>query len=360
MTRKKMTLIFIATCLLFIVSFAYGYDANDFATEVVSYDDSGAGIYNISSSALGRPSIDTTYYGAERPLVTVIQADGTDQVVTIGATGHLTLKFNHRVADDKNNAFGIDFIVFGNAFEIRGDGTEWDYTDPNDFIIHGDVLGNFILNEDGIVSVSQDGITWYTYDSGPFADSFAPTLGRIYDPRNPVNVYPGWDNQWWGMATDPTIPLDPNLTAESFDGNSVAEMCLAYVNSAGGTGFDLKNLALEDYLALTIDANSGERWIQYIKIECADTFGIEKPEVDAVSDVGGCGDYKHPYPQGDINGDCRTDMFDVELIGKYWLVEISEANEPANSSDLYDDDVIDIKDWAILSGEWPDCTWDCN
>ena len=33
----------------------------------------------------------------------------------------------------------------------------------------------------------------------------------------------------------------------------------------------------------------------------------------------GCGDPLHPYPIGDLNGDCRGDMFDVAILCSHWL-----------------------------------------
>ncbi|MHC4076314.1 MAG: hypothetical protein ACYSRR_04045 [Planctomycetota bacterium] len=322
MYDKKTKIFILLVCLFFIAATnAYDYDPNDFVTEVVSYDSTGTSTYNYPEDALGRPAIDTDYLDVLRPVVPVYQVWGTatsDQVVTIGYGGHLIVKFNHKVADDKNNPHGIDFIIFGNAIELIG--ADWQYTDPNDVIINGDAFGNYILKEPGIVSVSQDGIDWYTFNDGPYADDFAPTIGRVYDTNDPQGEYVGeWTNLWWGQVTNPTLPIDPNLTAEDFEGKTVAYLCQAYGNSAGGTGFDLKNLASEDYQALRIDPATGRRWIQYVKIENMDTYNIEKPEVDAIADVAACGDYKHPYPPGDINQDCSVDFRDFAIMTANWL-----------------------------------------
>jgi hypothetical protein len=50
-----------------------------------------------------------------------------------------------------------------------------------------------------------------------------------------------------------------------------------------------------------------------------DTYNIEKPEVDAIADVAACGDYKHPYPPGDINQDCSVDFRDFAIMTANWL-----------------------------------------
>ena len=347
-------------CLCFgAVARAYDYGPNDLVTEVVSYDaGSGAGYYDYPDSALGRPTIDTDYYGALRPVVSVYPSWLPGDIVTVGVGGHLTLKFSHKVADDKNNPYGFDFIVFGNAMQAIDGVNPWTYGDPCDVKIKTSQSDS----EFGKVSVSQDGATWYTFENGPFADSFAPTLGREYDPANPNDSYEGWVNLWWGEVTNPTLPFDPNLEPNDFKGASVAQMCEAYGSSAGGTAFDLQNLAPEDYEALSIDPNTGRRWIQYVKIECTATDPEQGPlpEVDAISDVSCCGDYKHAFPVGDVSEDCTVDYEDLRLLSYYWLAEISDQNDPAKSADIYEDAIVNFRDFALIEANWLGCTWECE
>ena len=156
--------------------------------------------------------------------------------------------------------------------------------------------------------------------------------------------------------TNPTLPLDPNLEPNDFEGNTVAYVCQSYGESAGGTAFDLQWLAPEDYDTLEIDLQTGRKWIQYIKIE---QEGLEKPEIDAVSDVAACGDYKHPYPVGDLNTDCRMNYEDIMLFCSYWLTEISESNAPAAIADLYEDGIVNFYDWALMADSWLQCSWQC-
>lgn len=346
--RMKKRVIFLIVCF-WIAATARGYDfdANDFAREVVSYlAGEGASYYIFPQSALGRPSVDTDYYGAARPVVPVYPEWRAGQIVTIGVGGHLILKFNHKVSDDENNPYRIDFIVFGNAMAALGFENTWVYGDPSStFIRSGQVNCEY-----GKVSVSQDGIVWYSFEGGPWGDSFAPILGRVFDPNNPCDVYPGWDNFWWGEVTNPTLPMEPNIEPNDFFGSSVAEMCMAYGQSAGGTGFDLRWLA--DFELLSVDEN-GRRWIQYIKVECmsVDTEG-PLPEVDAVSDVGCCGDYKRPFIPGDINKDCRIDYEDLAIVAYYWMSEVNEQNCGGQSADIYKDGVIDFFDFAVLGESW--------
>ena len=320
MIYRILLLIILLLCICLNAS-AFERDPDDFAIDHNDPNVVGA-THNDPEVATGDPSVDTFYaYQTERPVVPLFPASYSHEVYTILYGGPLILEFNHHVADDENNPYGIDFIVFGNAWQMIGFPEEWYYGDPWLTTIRTDI----VFNEPGKVSVSQDRVTWYAYDwavdpNNPAADDFAPTLGRVFDEENPYDGYSdGWDNQWWGEQTDPTVPLDPNITASDFVGKSLAEVCQMYGNSAGGTGFDLRDLAPADYEALRIDPQTGRRWIQYVKIECTDSDNVNTPEIDAIADVSACGDYKHPYPQGDINHDCSVDLQDFSAMSNNWL-----------------------------------------
>lgn len=358
--RLKRKHIFVALILLGFAAAAgaYDYDANDFAVEVVSYIE-GAGVgfdvinfepYNQPETALGRPTLETTGDMDIGPntvmaVVPVYPAWRSFEVVTIGAGGELVLRFNHPVGDDENNLYGIDFIVFGNArWQIESGGSWGPESDPETVTV-----GGGFYTEHGIVSVSQDGEIWYTFSNGPYADDFAPTAGYQWDDVNDV----------WSEELDPTLPVDPNLTIAGFDGNSVAEIIDIYNGSAGGTGFDIEELDPNDYAALAVDANTGRKWIRYVKIE-NDPCSPGTPEIDAIADVSCCGDYKHLYPIGDLNTDCRVGYEDVALLCYYWLAEISDPNDPAVTADIYEDDIVNFHDWALAAVSWLECSWECE
>ena len=281
---------------------AYDYDANDFAIEVVDYVvGTGAEPFNKPDSAIGRRSLETggAKFPEMEPVVPVYQPWLVDQLVRIGGGGQLTARFSHPVANDKNNPCGIDFIIFGNAFMTIGGENEWDFGNPEDVTVNGEVAA-----EPGIVSVSQDGVSWYSFETvgGPRADTFASTAGYEWDDVNDV----------WGKELDPTRPMDPNLSASDQAGKTVAEVIEAYDGSAGGTGFDIGTLGLD--------------WIEYVRIEDdPDPDSSVTTEIDAIADVSCCGDYRHPFPVGDVNKDC----------------------------------IVDARDLALVAGSWLDCTWDC-
>ncbi len=278
------------------VTAVYGYDYNrsDFAwfvdvpgnynpgdpwsipQDIISGDD-----FNDPTTAADRPTIDTTgdndftrgtgSAANPVPVVAVYQPFRAFEVVAIGKGGHLIVQFDHDVKDEPLNPCGIDFIVFGNSNMIIDGINQWRNGDPNATSLLGPVA-----KESCTVSVSQDGVTWHAFVSGPFADDFAPTLGRVYDPGNPEPSLPG--NQWWGEPTDPTYPLDPSLRAPlgpvpeptTFSSWTVANLAKKYGYSAGGTGFDIGQLGLP--------------WIRYVRFDNPVTSG-RVPEIDAVADV---------------------------------------------------------------------------
>jgi hypothetical protein len=301
----KIYTVILATCVFIgAASGAYVYDPNDFAAEVIEYVQ-GTGIpkdlvtsqpFNNPNMALGRPTLMTTgdnWSGSpneQMPVVPVYPPFRSFELVAIGNGGHLTVKFNHRVVHDKNNPYGIDFIIYGNALLTIGRGQFWKNGNPELTTVGGSCSA-----KPGIVAVSQDGNNWYYFSDGPYADSFAPTASYEWDDVNNV----------WGDELDPTRPIDPNLTAASMNGKTVAEVINAYNGSAGGTGFDIGTLGLG--------------WIQYVRIENAPTSSVI-PDIDAIAGVSCCGDYKHPYPVGDLNQDCRVNFIDFAILAQNWLV----------------------------------------
>lgn len=312
--------------------------ASDYAAQVVEYVE-GSGVpddfisfdsYNDPNTALGRPTIDTTgdnnftsgtgSAANPVPVVPVYQPFRFFEIVSIGQGGHLTLKFDHPVTDNPLNPCGTDFVVFGNANQLINGSSYWRNGNPNLMTVRGGMS-----REPARVSVSQDGVNWYIYTSGPFADDFAPTLGRIYDPANYEPSLP--NNMWWGAPTDPTYPLDPWLTAASFTGWSVAQIAIKYGCSAGGTGFDL--------------AISGLPWIQYVRIDNPVGSGVV-PEVDAIADVAArvLPDY-----------DCDSDVDDDDLEFFENCATGPSLGPPlfgCERADLDQDDDVDQVDFAIL------------
>lgn len=301
--------------IILSVSFAFAawpWGNDDFAVEVVEYQpgdpakmprdyliyrlDNVSVWMNDPSAALGAPTAWTTgdYDIISElqvtPVVPVYPAMRYFELVAIAPGGHLILKFARPVRNDPNNPYGIDFIVFGNAFFTHStSGSYWNGNNPETIYISGNVT-----SEPATVSVSQDGQTWYEF-TNVFADSFAPTAGVEWDSVN----------QKWSYPLNPTKPLNPALTNTSFANKSVAQALTMYNGSAGGTGFDLA------WLSDPVD------WIQYVKISVPANKQYAA-EIDAVA-IASCGDRLHPNPAGDINKDCRVDLKDFAILAENWL-----------------------------------------
>ncbi|MHC4519114.1 MAG: dockerin type I domain-containing protein [Planctomycetota bacterium] len=355
----------------------YVYDPNDFATTWLAYeptdmiDDWLTGIpFNDPNAALGRPTVDTSGddwfipMDMNAPVVPVYPPLRAHELVYLGEGGTITLGFNHPVRDDEGNPHGIDLVVFGNPFQMIGGDEGWINKDPR--VVEAGPSGEM---EPGIVSVSQDGQTWYSFtndpnfmgdnpdfiklasgaESGSFSDGFAPTLGRVYDPCH-VDASLGDWNRWWSGPTNPTLPLDPSLSRASFEGMSVARIAETYGDSAGGVGYDLARLDLP------VDPNTGLKWFQYVRID--DAPGGGSASVDAVADVSCPGDYKHLKPVGDLNDDYRVDQDDVIIVEGFVGQTIGEPSDAA-AADLNADGSVDQDDLDIVTANLGACAWGC-
>jgi len=342
---KSISIIFI--CLSGTV-YSFDYDPNDFAVAVVDYQKGSGdmGGFDNPATSLGRPTLMTKGDGfflpptLELPVVPVYPPRQVEELVRIGQGGSITLKFSHPVRNDTNNPYGIDFIVFGNAMQAIGANESWLNDNPEETTVRG-----LVFAEPGIVSVSQDGLHWYTFDpnTGPYADDFAPAAAFQWDRQN---------NQWTHQL-DPTRPVDPGLSAADFEGKTVADMIDAYQGAAGGTGFDLEDVSLD--------------WILYVRIS-DNPSSAATTEIDDFADVRCCGDYKHPFPAGDLDQDCRVGMNDLTIVLSNWLPPDPGNNNPEiglNSNTKYPlgdadhDGTVNLNDIALLAENWLSCTWNC-
>ncbi len=242
---------------------AFGY--SDFAVELVDYSSSltGSFLYNDPYAVLGKPSTNFQNSGFSPATGRVklvepawnVGLDGEKLITTLNTDEYVTVKFDHRVEDDPLNPYGIDLIVFGNSFYV-GSGFVSDLSDMETYMLVGGAWFEGL-----VVSVSQDGETWYTYDSGPYCDTAFPTQAYLWDSEN---------GEWTDTESDFTKPVDPDLAETLLAGGmSAADAIALYNGSGGGTGFDL--------------AESDYDWIQYVRVE--GISGFSGGEVDAFADV---------------------------------------------------------------------------
>jgi len=296
-------------CLVMLAVIAPAMGVSDFASEVVSYSGSfGPSPYNDPCAVLGKPATVCKNLGGTEPNFRVklvepayyVDTNNRKVITTLNPGDFIVVKFDHKVVDYPGNLHGIDLIVFGNSCFV-GSGNISDSTNMNIYTLTND--GQFEPIE---VSVSQNGSTWYSFSGGPYADDLFPTQAYQWDRINA---------RWTDKEMDFTRPVDPNLDYSDFDYISAADAIDLYDGSGGGTGYDIRNLP--DYNNLAVDPNTGYRWIQYVKVTGpAESQG----EIDAVSDAAACGDPTHPYPEGDVNKDCRVDFADFAMLAGNWMV----------------------------------------
>ncbi|MFQ3548637.1 MAG: hypothetical protein SNJ70_02655 [Armatimonadota bacterium] len=273
----KRLVLFIA---ILILGITYGASCGDFADTIISYSNLGGIPYDDPNSVLGKPATIIKDFGFPPTppgnyFVSMVypaynrDINNNKVIVTIKQQGHITVKFNEPIYNHPDNWYGKDFIVFGNSF-FTANGYVYPNSNMEVLEINNGIDGYW---EEMTVSVSQDGVTWYDFTNGPYADDYCPTNPHSWD----------WINRNWGVELDFTKPVDPSLTKSSFGYQSVASAINLLKDSAGGTAFDI------DIFDLPLDPNNGLKWIQYIKVT-ADRIDDEEfyyeGEIDAFARVG--------------------------------------------------------------------------
>jgi len=238
----------LAAGLLALVAAASNAEASPFATQVISYTPGNpVGVANPApyqtdgSQAIGSPSRDTQF---NSQVGVFYPAFGAGELVIVGAGGQLTVAFDHPVENDPANPFGMDLLVFGNAF----------------YVINPQQLASGTFEEPGRVSVSQECTTWFDIPGSP-ADTVFPTLGYTN------TVYSGFGNSGGTIPTDFTRPVDRSFSGL---GKTEAQINAGYAGSGGGTGIDIGLVGLD--------------WIQYVRVWQPETDDWST-EIDGFADV---------------------------------------------------------------------------
>jgi hypothetical protein len=211
--------------------------------------------YSDPQTALGEPTRFTSPDPADSGgVVTPLNSPfRSNEIVSIGRGGELVLRFDELVTDDPLNRFGIDLLVFGNAFFVGS------FFNP-DFSFNHAGTASGVSDEGGTISVSSDGVNFI--DVAGAADGLFPT-NAYADIAEPFTATPG------AVPADFTRPVNP-----AFDptGKTFGQIVAGYAGSGGGLGIDL--------------ASTGLSSISYVRIiNPADATLI--PEIDAVADVAG-------------------------------------------------------------------------
>ncbi len=292
----------------------------DFATRVVDYTPAPGQSINDASfndplAAIGPPSGGGT-----------LAPNNSDLVSLGGFGGSIILAFDQRVIDDPRNRFGIDAIVFGNAFYVSGSGLRR-WADAGVLEISLDANGNgladdpwFVVAGPAIAGVPVDQQQTQFWDDDPVSP--APPSNpawypsEVFYPGRPASystetyrMPPGLEaltvdlpagtmlEAWRGLADFTPVSVlgdsdgdnisdDPGAAPEEFYTRPDNPLMVGVDHgSAGGDGFDIAwavepltgtpaKLPGFDFLRISTGGNI-----------VLGIFGEQSTEIDAASDV---------------------------------------------------------------------------
>jgi hypothetical protein len=187
--------------------------------------------------------------GAVTPLNAPFRAD---EIVSVGRGGELIVQFDKPVTDHAANPFGIDLLVFGNAF-FAGTFFNADFS----FNPAGTAAG--VAAEGGVIAVSGDGVNFVTVPNS-VADGLYPTNG-FADLTDPFAPAAG------AVPSNFTLPVNPGFDPV---GKTYAEILAGYNGSGGGFGVDLATTGLASISFVRITTPLDAQFI---------------PEIDGFADV---------------------------------------------------------------------------
>ena len=198
--------------------------ADPWADAIVSYDAGSDALpgYDQVATVLGPPERYTGELGGWPAAVTPFNpAWCSDEILSLGTGGHITVRFDEPLTDDPAHPFGVDLLVFTNSFFA-----DVQYPDG--------VVGGFFGESPFNVSLSADGSTFVPLP-GSYSSGLFPTLG--YLDAAPQDPSPGT------ILTDFTRPVDPTITLDDLMGQSYAELLARYNGSGGGIPSTLRPVA---------------------------------------------------------------------------------------------------------------------
>jgi hypothetical protein len=286
-----------------LASFATARAESPFATSVVSYTAGTGAVAGFTNPtvALGAPER-FTGEGIAPGCVTPFQpAFRPNEIVSLGVGGSLVVAFDHEVRDDARNPFGVDLLVFSNAFfsEMKA----------------GAGVAAGLVSEGGTISISADGTNW-TVVPNLAAESLFPTLG--YLDATPYANAPGL------VPSDFLRPVDPSIAMADLVGLPYEELVARYDGSGGGTGIDIGALGFAS--------------IRFVRFDGPLVSGFS-PEIDAVADVAAL------PPDADLDGDGGVGAADLATLLARWGTSDAAA-------DLDADGIVGAADLAAMLAAW--------
>ncbi|MBK8268680.1 MAG: PEP-CTERM sorting domain-containing protein [Planctomycetes bacterium] len=235
--------------------------ASPWAGNWVSYNPGSTPVFGYTNpaTALGLPERFTgenEFGGLYQSAVTMFNpVFGTDEAVSIGEGGHLTLALDTPATDDAGHLYGVDLILFGNSF----------FSDSNYPNGQQEATASLFSAGQGRIELSADGVNFIAVP-GWTADRLFPTQGYLDVDAN--STTPG------GVPADFLKPMNPSLTLADFNGLSYAQSLALYDGSGGGTPIDISLVGLSS--------------VTHVRISVDDDFNPNTSlaaEIDAVAAV---------------------------------------------------------------------------
>lgn len=371
----------LSASLALLCSFAVSWAAaqSPFAAAVIEYAPAPGQfvndpLFNNASAAVGRP-----YAGG-------FDDPGNSSLVTLGGFGgSLVLAFDHTVLDDAANPFGLDAIVYGNAFWVSGNpNRRW--AEPAVIEISRDVNGNGLADDAWFLipgsHLSAPGVPWATQT---WDDAWADAT---WPPADPDWLPPGAAGVWAtsGWLLPPAVfgtfvienPHGPAATTEGIYGYADCSPTLKLGDTNGDNLIDDPLATPEDFytrpdnpfrVGLTPGCGGGDAFdiawavdpatgapaqldgFDFLRLRTAvnlvvmsPPLGESSPEIDAVADV-------RPGRLGDTENDGDVDLEDWALLRGCW----NGPGQPIPSSpcrivDMEQDADADLADFAAFQG----------
>ena len=227
-----------------------------FASAVISFD-SGTGAlegYDNAQAALGQGPRDTGEFMGSVYYVTPFNSPySTDDVVSIGMVGHITLQLaNYALPLEQGPEIGVFTYQFFAQENWPNGGTH-------------ETATLFRPSQQSIVSVSEDSINWVTLNGG---------AAIAFDI--PANAY---QDTAGIIESDYGMPFTGVLS--DFDNKAtVQETIDVYNGSAGGTWFDISSTGLErvGYIRFSVDDTAAYSFELESLSVANDALGMPVPE----------------------------------------------------------------------------------
>ena len=243
--------------------------------------------FELPERALGAPSGGT------------LSMPNNSSVTSLGTAGsYIVLKFGTPVTDDPRNPFGLDCIVYGNAFYVGGNPLRR-FAEPGLIEISADANGNGLADDPWYIIPGSRHFTQSVLPSG-VAQPTPPLAGNIVNPNSTDSDAGNNSEEYdWGYA-------DCTPTQKPYLDNYVRPDDPLTVGlsprSGGGDAFDIK---------WALNTPSGFDHFDFIRIwsfvnGSASGAGPISTEVDAVADVA---------PEVDTDGDGILDEYETRVAG---------------------------------------------